>query len=117
MQEIANLKSDALIDSIKKDGFVIKYFNDINKQGLMAINDSIKAKLDNYQMILVCKDGEKYPVLVSLSRSEVQKGKKAGDILKAASKICGGNGGGRPDLAQGSFQDISKLEELKGLFN
>ena len=51
-----------------------------------------------------------------LSRTQV-KGKKANDILKAAAKICGGNGGGRVDYAQGSFQDISKLEELKELFN
>ena len=117
LNEIAELKSEALISSIKENGYVIKYFDDLNRQGLLAINDSIKARLDDYQMILVCKDDGKYPVLVSISKSNVLKGKKANDILKAAAKICGGNGGGRVDYAQGSFQDISKLEELKELFN
>ncbi len=35
----------------------------------------------------------------------------SGDIVKEMSRICGGNGGGRSDFAQGCGSDISKLKE------
>ncbi|HKN13127.1 MAG TPA: alanine--tRNA ligase [Candidatus Binatus sp.] len=36
---------------------------------------------------------------------------KAGDIIKNLAPIVGGNGGGRPDLAQAGGRDASKLDE------
>jgi alanyl-tRNA synthetase len=37
-------------------------------------------------------------------------GLKAGDLVKAASKILGGGGGGGADLAQGGGQDPAKID-------
>ncbi|MCB0415747.1 MAG: hypothetical protein KDD50_15515, partial [Bdellovibrionales bacterium] len=36
---------------------------------------------------------------------------KAGQIVKTASEIMSGKGGGRPDFAQGSAPDRSKIQE------
>ena len=33
-------------------------------------------------------------------------------VMKAVTQVCGGNGGGRPELAYGSLKDISRLNEL-----
>ena len=41
----------------------------------------------------------------------VTKGLKAGDWIREVAGIMGGKGGGRPDNAQGSGSDISKLKE------
>ena len=35
----------------------------------------------------------------------------AGQIVKAAAQVCGGNGGGKPTMAQAGAKDITKLEE------
>ncbi len=35
----------------------------------------------------------------------------AGNIVKAAAQICGGNGGGKPTMAQAGGKDVSKLDE------
>ena len=35
----------------------------------------------------------------------------AGNICKAAAMVAGGNGGGRPDMAQAGGKDVSKVEE------
>jgi len=35
----------------------------------------------------------------------------AGNIAKAAAIITGGNGGGRPDMAQAGGRDVNKVDE------
>ncbi len=35
----------------------------------------------------------------------------AGQIVKVAAQICGGNGGGRPDFAQAGGKDVTKVDE------
>ena len=32
-------------------------------------------------------------------------------MVKLAASVCGGNGGGRPDLAQSGGKDASKIDE------
>jgi alanyl-tRNA synthetase len=40
-----------------------------------------------------------------------KKGLQAGKFIGAIAKICGGGGGGRPNLAQAGGRDASKLPE------
>ena len=35
-----------------------------------------------------------------------------GNLVKKASMLCGGNGGGRPDFAQAGGKDITKVDEV-----
>jgi alanyl-tRNA synthetase len=60
---------------------------------------------------LVGEAGGKAPVLAGASREAVSRGLDAADLLRTASKILGGGGGGRPDLAQGQAPDRSKAAE------
>ena len=41
----------------------------------------------------------------------MSKGVKAGDIIKNVTAICGGKGGGKPDLAMAGGSDVKKLPE------
>jgi alanyl-tRNA synthetase len=54
------------------------------------------------------KDGKKALLVCSVSK-ELTKRFRAGDIVKAAASVVGGNGGGRPDFAQAGGPDASKL--------
>jgi alanyl-tRNA synthetase len=41
----------------------------------------------------------------------IQRGLKAGDLVREVAKIVGGGGGGQPRLAQAGGKDVSKLAE------
>ena len=50
-------------------------------------------------------------VFVAVNKQANAKGIKAGDLVRVASKVLGGGGGGRPDFAQGGGRDASKIDE------
>jgi alanyl-tRNA synthetase len=39
----------------------------------------------------------------------VAKGVKAGELIKEIAPLVGGKGGGKPDMAQGGGNDVSKI--------
>ena len=44
------------------------------------------------------------------TKDAVAKGAHSGNIVKAVAKLCGGGGGGRPDMAQAGAKDVSKVD-------
>lgn len=50
-------------------------------------------------------------ILTMATKDAVAKGIHAGNIVKEVARICGGGGGGRPDMAQAGGKDASKLGE------
>jgi alanyl-tRNA synthetase len=55
------------------------------------------------------KDGAK--IVATVGKAGLEKGLKAGDIVKAAAKVVGGGGGGKPEIAQGGGPQGEKLAE------
>ena len=47
----------------------------------------------------------------------IDKGIFAGNIVKEASKIADGNGGGRKDFAQAGGKDVSKIDDILNYVN
>ncbi len=56
------------------------------------------------------KDG-KISFAVGCSKSAVAAGYNAGKLVKTIAQACGGNGGGKPELAQAGGKDADKLPE------
>ena len=46
-----------------------------------------------------------------MPKQKIGEGLKAGDWVKETAKVCGGGGGGRPDMAQAGGKDPSKIDE------
>ena len=53
---------------------------------------------------------DKPMVAVATNEAARKGGIKAGDLVRGASKILGGGGGGKPDFAQGGGSDASKID-------
>ena len=64
-------------------------------------------------MLASVTDG-KLMFLATASKDAVAKGVHAGGIIKEITKIAGGSGGGKPDMAQGGGKDISKADDALG---
>lgn len=56
-------------------------------------------------------EADKVALVVAFSPAVNQKGLQAGKFVGAIAKLCGGGGGGRPNLAQAGGRDPSKLPE------
>ena len=54
-------------------------------------------------------DSGKVPFVAAVTKAGVDKGLKAGDIVKTFGEKVGGRGGGKPAMAQGSGSDVSGI--------
>ena len=73
--------------------------------------ETLRNKMKNGFVFLANDAGGKVVFVAASSKEAIAKGAKAGDIVKAAAQLCGGNGGGRPDMAQAGGKDASKIAE------
>ena len=55
------------------------------------------------------KDG-KAVLMVAVSPKAVERGFKAGDLVREMAKEVGGKGGGKPELAQAGGPDVARIE-------
>ncbi|SNR91363.1 alanine--tRNA ligase [Desulfurobacterium atlanticum] len=93
--------------TVKIDGF--------SGKELIEIADVIRNKAGKSAVFIVSEKDGKNGILIALSKDLTDK-YRAGNIIKEVAPIIGGKGGGRPDMAQGSASDLSKLEEAFAKF-
>jgi alanyl-tRNA synthetase len=63
-------------------------------------------------VVAVAADLDGRPVVViATNQAAREAGLRAGDLVKVASTVLGGGGGGKPDLAQGGGQDAGKIDQ------
>ena len=85
--------------------------SNIDMDTLRNMGDKIKEKLNNFIILLASENDGKVNFISMVSDEPIKKGIKAGDIIKIAATICGGGGGGRPNMAQAGGKDPSKIDE------
>ena len=74
--------------------------------------DRLRGQLgDPSVVVLGSAAGGRVALLVAASPGAVERGVKAGAVVKAAAAVVGGGGGGRDSLAQAGGRDASKLPE------
>ena len=84
---------------------------DADADRLRKMGDFLRDKTQAVVAVLsAVKDG-KITFLAVCGKEAVQKGVKAGDLIKHVTAICGGKGGGKPDSAMGGGTDVLKLDD------
>ncbi len=78
---------------------------------LPELVDRLKGKLPDAAILLGGALDGRVHLIVGVTPSVVQRGVRAGAIVKAAAAVVGGGGGGRDTLAQAGGRDVEKLQE------
>jgi alanyl-tRNA synthetase len=81
-------------------------------KALLDLADRVKGKLgDDAAVVLGCAVDGRVHLVASVAPALVQRGVKAGAIVREAAQVAGGGGGGRDTMAQAGGRDPAKLGE------
>jgi len=97
--------------SVKGVKTVISQVENIDREGLRQLVDSLRQKLGSGVVVLGMPDGEKAALIAGVTKDLTVK-VNAGKLLQAMVKPVGGKGGGRPDLAEGGVESTAALNTV-----
>jgi alanyl-tRNA synthetase len=113
--QLAIAKSDSLLQTAQTLGdskIIVAQLEDVDPESLKTAAERLLQRIGNGAVVLGSVPEEGKVSIVAAFSSEVnKKGLQAGKFVGAIAKICGGGGGGRPNLAQAGGRDASKLPE------
>jgi alanyl-tRNA synthetase len=93
-------------------GVVAEVVEAPDPKALMAIADRVKGKLgDNAAIVLGTVVDGRVHLVAAVTPALVERGVRAGDVVKVAAQVAGGGGGGRDTMAQAGGRDPEKLPE------
>ena len=88
-------------------------FSDLSLNCMREIADEFRKDFSGGTAVLSnIVDNDKIQLIVAVSDELTKKGFHAGKIAKNIAKDIGGNGGGRPQLAQAGGKEIEKLDDV-----
>jgi alanyl-tRNA synthetase len=79
-------------------------------KALLDIVDRIKGRLADAAVLLGAAADGRVHLVASVAPTLVQRGVRAGAVVKAAAEVVGGGGGGRDTLAQAGGRDPEHLD-------
>jgi alanyl-tRNA synthetase len=80
-------------------------------KALLELSDKVRQTLGDSAVVLGCVVDGKVHLVANFAPAAVQRGLKAGDVVRTAAQITGGGGGGRDTMAQAGGRDPDKLPE------
>lgn len=113
--ELALAKADQLISQAEAIGsfkIIVASLEGVDAESLKTAAETLLQKLGEGAIVLgSVPEPEKVSLVAAFSQGVTQKGLQAGKLIGAIAKICGGGGGGRPNLAQAGGKDADKLPD------
>ncbi len=102
--------------SLKKVGqinFLFQTLQDVPPKDLKGRVDQLKSQMKSGVILLISQKGPRLTVVIGVTKDLTHK-VSAVDVIKRATGILGGKGGGgRPDLAQGGGSDPSQISKVE----
>lgn len=119
-KELQQLKKDAALSDLDA---ILASREDINgipviaasaqadsMDSLRELADTVLDKSGSGVVLLAAVSGDKVQFVCKVDKKDTKKGLHAGKIIKAAAQAAGGNGGGRPDMAQAGGKQPEQID-------
>lgn len=121
--QVATAKAMTLVEHVKDIGgkkyLVERLDNDMSADSLKAAVERLSQKLGSSATVLLASSTTGKVSIVCSVGEDLRKsvGLHAGKLVGEVAKVCGGGGGGKPNLAQAGGRDASKVHEALRLAN
>lgn len=112
-EKLLNSEADGVIGNAKeKEGkkYLIIKLNNSN-QNLKDYATTLQNKL-NGLVFIVNESDDKYSFVASCNKEWIDSGIKANNLVKFASSLADGKGGGKDDLAQAGGKNLGNIDEI-----
>ena len=112
--KLSGLKMKDIVNNTREvNGYTVltAKLQDVDMNNLRQMVDEFKQKLSSAVIVLASAVDGKVAITCGVTPDYVKSGVHAGKIVKEVASICGGGGGGRPDMAQAGAKDASKIEK------
>jgi alanyl-tRNA synthetase len=116
VQKLKTSSRDVISDALKeakelKGVKVVKIRHDgLNLEELRQLADNIKDRIRS-GIIVASSVSDAKAAIVCMVTNDLKNKYNAGEIIKKISKIAGGSGGGKSEMAQGGTKEIEKLDK------
>ena len=90
---------------------VVQAVEQTDAKQLLALSDAVRQRLGDAVVVLGSAHEGRVHLVANVSPAVVERGVKAGDVVRAAAQVAGGGGGGRDTMAQAGGRDPEKLPE------
>ncbi len=112
--KLGNIEAITLVNDIKEVNgtkYIAAKVEASDMDTLRGMVDDLKAKGVADVIVLGSVAYDKVQLVTSVSKDKIGQGYHAGNLIKEVAAVCGGGGGGRPEMAQAGGKDPQKLEE------
>lgn len=102
----------ANVESVGHVKLVIAQVEDVSPEGLRALATTVRDKGENFIVLIgTTLASDRVSLACAVAPALTKKGFHAGNLVKEVAMICGGSGGGRPEIAQAGGKEPGKLQE------
>ena len=113
-ERMASLKTKSMMAGIKHLGEVnilTAQVDGTTPDEMKALADNAKTQMKDGVVVLAANTEDKITFVAMAMKSAVEKGVHCGNIIKEITAVCGGRGGGKPDMAQGGGKEVNKIDD------
>ena len=90
---------------------VVQPVEGLEADGLRELSEAVRQKLGDAAVVLGSASNGRVHLVANVAPALVERGVKAGDVVRAAAQMAGGGGGGRDTMAQAGGRDPEKLPD------
>src|SRR5699024_7519087 len=111
---LSNIEAQSIVDQVREvEGISVltEQVKVSNMGQLRSMMDEMRQEIASGIILLVAENDGKVQIVAAVSEDLIKKGYHAGNLIKKVAQICGGGGGGRPNMAQAGGTQPEKIKD------